>query len=125
MIQGMKLMSLALLAAKAELALGRKTAQSVIVGFIDGPPLSVRKTELAAKVLRKSSRVLLVPTTQFSPLETLKKFVTRRWQENLVVVKRSEDLANPQTITHINANICPDESPKLVMTRDKYDKGSA
>mmetsp|Transcript_29454 Transcript_29454/g.47374 ORF Transcript_29454/g.47374 Transcript_29454/m.47374 type:complete len:867 (-) Transcript_29454:66-2666(-) len=119
MIKGMKLMSLAFLAAKSELALGRKNAQSVVVGFIDGPPLSIRKTEIAAKVLRKSSRLLLVPTVQFSPLAALKRFVTRRWQENLVVIRRPEDLANPVQVTHINANICPAETPILENSHSK------
>jgi hypothetical protein len=118
MMTGMKLLALSILAAKAELALGRKDATSVVVGFIDGPPLSQRKTQLAAKVLRKSARLLLIPTTQFSPLKALKKYVTRRWQENLVVVKSSEELAKPVTITHVIANICPKEDQKLAFERD-------
>jgi hypothetical protein len=122
MSQGMKLLSLAILAAKSELALGDKDAAAVVVGFIDGPPLSQRKTELAAKVLRKGARLLLVPTTKFSPLKALKTYVTRRWQENLVVVKDSEELAKPMTITHVIANICPREDQKMRFQRDKRDK---
>jgi hypothetical protein len=118
MMKGMKLLALAILAAKSELALGRKDALSVVVGFIDGPPLSERKTELAAKVLRKSARLHLIPTTQFSPLKALKRYVTRRWQENLVVIKDSEELAKPETITHVIANICPKEDQKLDFERD-------
>jgi hypothetical protein len=114
MMQGMKLLALSILAAKSELALGRKDALSVVVGFIDGPPLSQRKTELAAKVLRKSARLHLIPTTKFSPLKALKRYVTRRWQENIVVVKDSEELAKPETITHVIANICPNEDQKMV-----------
>jgi hypothetical protein len=121
MIKGMKLLALAILAAKSELALGRKEATSIVVGFIDGPPLSQRKTELAAKVLRKSARLTLVPTSQFSPLKPLKTYVTRRWQENLVVVKDSEELASPVTITHVIANVCPEEDQKLQFGRDKSD----
>merc|ERR1711865_1244243 len=100
-MKGMKLLSLAILAAKSELALGRKEATSVVVGFIDGPPLSQRKTEIAAKVLRKSCRLHLIPTSKFSPLKPLKTYVTRRWQENLVVVDDAESLAKPVTITHV------------------------
>jgi len=122
MMKGMKLLALSILAAKAELALGRKDATSVVVGFIDGPPLSQRKTQLAAKVLRKSARLLLIPTTQFSPLKALKTYVTRRWQENLVVVKSSEELAKPLTITHVIANICPKEDQKLAFERDWREK---
>merc|ERR1719394_473651 len=118
MMKGMKLLALSILAAKSELALGRKEALSVVVGFIDGPPLSQRKTELAAKVLRKSARLTLIPTTQFSPLAALKKYVTRRWQENLVVIKDSKMLAKPETITHVVANICPKEDQILDFQRD-------
>jgi hypothetical protein len=119
MMQGMKLLALSILAAKSELALGRKDATSVVVGFIDGPPLSQRKTELAAKVLRKSARLLLIPTTKFSPLKALKTYVTRRWQENLVAVDDAETLANPDTVTHVIADICPAEAPKLDFGRSK------
>merc|ERR550537_161980 len=42
--QGSTLTSLALLTAKAELALGRKNARSNIIVFTDGRPLSYRKT---------------------------------------------------------------------------------
>jgi hypothetical protein len=122
MMKGMKLLALALLAAKSELALGRKEALSAVVGFIDGPPLSQRKTELAAKVLRKSARLHLIPTTKFSPLKALKGYVTRRWQENLVVIKDSEELAKPATITHVIANICPKEDQKLDFERDYRKK---
>merc|ERR1719399_1008175 len=113
MMKGMKLLALAVLAAKAELALGRKEATSVVVGFIDGPPLSLRKTALAAKVLRKSARLHRIATTKFSPLKPLKTYVTRRWQENMVVIPDSETLAKPATITHVIANVCPSETPKL------------
>jgi hypothetical protein len=119
MQKGMKLMGLALLAAKAELTLGRKEAQSVVVGFIDGPPLSVRKTVAAATVLRKGSRLLLVPIIKFSPLKVLKKLVTRRWQENLVAVDGAKALDKKKNryVTRIVANICPKENPKLKIGR--------
>merc|ERR1719428_1038615 len=113
----MKLLALGLLAAKAELQLGRKTAQSAVVGFIDGPPLSERKTILAARVLRKSARLTLVPTSKLSPLKLLKKLVTRRWQENIVVVKSPAKLAKPSAVTHIIANICPPRRPKMRFER--------
>merc|ERR1719305_2270694 len=55
--KGTKLVALALLTAKAELQLGRKTAQSVVIVFTDGQPLSFRKTKLASRSLRKSTRL--------------------------------------------------------------------
>merc|ERR1719401_2236637 len=117
MTKGMKLMSLGLLTSKAELSLGRKKADSAVVGFIDGPPLSERKTLLAATVLRKSARLTLVPTSKLSPLKLLKKLATRRWQENLVVVSSPKKLALPEQVTHIIANICPKKKPKGKFTR--------
>jgi hypothetical protein len=119
MAKGMKLLSLGLLTAKAELSLGRKKADSAVVGFIDGPPLSERKTLLAAQVLRKSARLTLIPTSKLSPLKLLKKLVTRRWQENLVVVKSAKQLAKPESVTHIIADICPSKKPKMRFERDR------
>jgi hypothetical protein len=115
MQKGMKLMGLALLAAKAELTLGRKEAQSVVVGFMDGPPLSVRKTKIAATVLRKGSRLHLMAITKFSPLKVLKKLVTRRWQENLIAIDGGKKLKDKtdRYVTRTIANICPKEDPKL------------
>merc|ERR1719265_2594028 len=112
-------MALGLLAAKAELALGRKNAQSVVVAFIDGPPLSPRKTKLAARTLRKSTRLLIVPTIKFSPLKLLKKLASRRWQENIVSVESPEKLKNKtmRYVTRIVANICPKETPKMKAKR--------
>jgi hypothetical protein len=117
MQKGMKLMALGFLSAKAEMALGRKKAQTSVIGYIDGPPLSERKTTLAATVLRKSARVTLVPTSKLAPLKLLKKLVTRRWQENLVVVSSPKKLAMPEQVTHIIANICPKKVPKKKFTR--------
>jgi hypothetical protein len=117
MQKGMKLMSLAFLAAKSEMALGRKKAQTAVIGYVGGPPLSERKTTLAATVLRKSARLLLVPTSKLSPLKLFKKVVTRRWQENLVVVSSAKKLAKPDQVTHIIANICPKKRPKLKIGR--------
>jgi hypothetical protein len=119
MQKGMKLMALGFLAAKAEMALGRKKAQTAVIGYIDGPPLSERKTTLAAATLRKSARLLLVPTSKLAPLKLLKKIVTRRWQENLVVVTSPKKLALPDQVTHIIANVCPKKKTKLKFKRDK------
>jgi len=119
MQKGMKLMALGLLAAKAELALGRKAAQSVVIAFIDGPPLSPRKTKIAATTLRKSTRLLLVPTVKFSPLKLLKKLASRRWQENIVSVDSPKKMKDKKVryVTRIIANICPKETPKMKTKR--------
>jgi len=114
---GSKLLSLALMTTKAELALGRKTARTVVIVFIDGAPLSYRKTKLTSREIRKKARLLYVPVVKFSPLASLKKWASRRWQENLVKVGEAKDLAKTETGTHIIANICPKRFPKLKAKR--------
>jgi len=83
--KGSTLTSLALLTAKAELALGRKTARSNIIVFTDGRPLSYRATTLASKSVRKAARLVWVPVTRYAPLKQIKRWATRRWQENVVL----------------------------------------
>jgi len=115
--RGSTLTSLALLTAKAELSLGRKNAHSNIVVFTDGRPLSFRKTELASKIVRKSARLIWVPVTKYAPLKSIKKWATRRWQENVVKVKSFKALEKPDVVTHIVANICPKNEPKIKFGR--------
>jgi len=105
--KGSTLTSLALLTAHAELALGRKDARSIVVAITDGRPLSYRATGLASRFIRKSARLIWVPVTRYAPLRYIKRWATRRWQENVVQVKTFADLEKPDFVTHIVANICP------------------
>jgi Mg-chelatase subunit ChlD len=105
--EGSTLTSVALMAAKAELTLGRSDAHSIIIVFTDGRPLSKRKTYQAALEVRKEARLVWVPVTSYAPLSDIKQWATRRWQENVVVVKTFEDLEEPEVVTRIIANICP------------------
>jgi len=116
---GAKLFSLSLMAAKEELALSRANARSIVVAFMDGEPLSYRKTRLAARALRKKARLVIVPVAKFSPLKTIKKLASRRWQENVVVTKDADELGSATTATHVIANICPSRFPKLKAQRPK------
>jgi hypothetical protein len=113
--QGSTLTSLALMTAKSEFSLGRPDVQSVVIVFTDGRPMSFRKTGLAAKMVRKSARLMWVPVTEFAPLKDIKKWATRRWQENVVQVDSFEELDKPSTITQLVADMCPDE--KLVKVK--------
>merc|ERR1719478_1357366 len=115
--RGSTLTSLALLTAKAELALGRKNAKSNVIVFTDGRPLSYRKTGLASRQLRKAARLVWVPVTKYAPLKQIKKWATRRWQENVVQVSTFEELRKPDVVTHIIANICPKKNPKVRFSR--------
>merc|ERR1719240_2410107 len=105
--RGGTLTSLALMTAKAELSLGRKDASSSVVVFTDGKPMSERKTRLASNAVRKASRLLWVAIRKNAPLKQIKKWATRRWQENVVKVNNFGDLEKPETITHLVADLCP------------------
>jgi hypothetical protein len=110
---GSTLTSVALLSAKSELSMGRKDARANIIVFTDGRPLSYRKTMLAAQEVRKAARLIWVPVTKFAPLAMIKTWATRRWEENVIVVSSFGDLEKPDVITHIVANICPAEQPRV------------
>jgi len=110
--QGSTLTSLALMKAKAELALGRKDSKANVIVITDGRPLSYRKTTIASKLVRKQARLLWIPVTKFAPLKWVKLWATRRWQENVVKVNSFKKLASPEPITHLMADICPDLFPK-------------
>jgi len=110
---GSKLLSLALMVTQFEFALGTKTSRTVVVVFMDGQPLSYRKTQLASRAIRKKARLLWVVMAKLSPLKSIKKWASRRWQENLVQVESLKQLASAETGTHIVANICPRSFPKL------------
>jgi hypothetical protein len=117
--QGSTLTSLALLTAKAELSLGRPAAKSTVIVFTDGRPLSFRKTEMASRSVRKSARLMWVPVTKFAPLKEIKKWATRRWEENVVKVNSFSALKKPDVVTHIVANICPQKKQRIRFQRKK------
>merc|ERR1719356_1836410 len=115
--QGSTLTSLALMTAKAEMALGRADEHTVVGVLTDGRPLSFRKTALASRTIRKAARLVWVPVTKFAPLKAIKKWATRRWQENVVKVDEFKDLEDPGVITKIIADICPPEFPTIAFGR--------
>jgi hypothetical protein len=105
--RGSTLTSLALGAARTELTIGRKNARGVVVVITDGRPMSFRKTALAARELRKSARLIWVPVTRWAPLKKMRKWATRRWQENVIPVKDFKDLVKPAVVSRMIANLCP------------------
>jgi hypothetical protein len=117
--KGSTLTSLALMTAKAELSLGRPNAMSNVIVFTDGRPLSFRKTGIASRAVRKGARLVWVAVTKFAPLAEIKKWATRRWQENVVKVNSFKKLEKPEVVTHIIANICPKKSQKMKFGRKK------
>merc|ERR1719261_552725 len=115
--RGSTLTSLALMTAKAELALGRKNSKANVIVITDGRPLSYLKTTIASHVLRKAARLIWVPVTRHAPLKWVKIWATRRWQENVVPVKSFRQLQKPAVVTHIVADICPSLFPKVRYAR--------
>merc|ERR1740130_1776723 len=115
---GSKLLSLGLMTVQAEMALGRADRRSMVVVFIDGEPLSYRKTMLASHSIRKKARLLYVVVAKFAPLAAIKRGASRRWAENVVKVNDYKQLAKAETGTHLMANICPKSFPKLKAKKD-------
>lgn len=109
--KGGTLSSLALKTAQDELVLGRKNVPANVVMLTDGKPMSPRWTKLAARSLRKKARLLWVPVTGNAPLKDIKKWATRRWQENVFQVRSFDDLKtqSDSLVTHVVASICPDQ----------------
>jgi hypothetical protein len=114
---GSTLTSLALMTAKAEMTLARADVHTMVVVLTDGRPLSLRKTTLAAREIRKGARLVWVPVTRFAPLKQIKRWATRRWQENVIKVDTFGDLKKPEVVTHIIADICPEEIPVMTFTK--------
>jgi len=115
--RGSTLTSLALMSAKAELSLGRKGAHSNVIVFTDGRPLSYRNTFMASRLIRRKARLLWVPVTRYAPLKSIKRWATRKWEENVVQVKSFDALEKPDTINKIVANICPKHDARVVFPR--------
>jgi len=111
--KGSKLLSLGLMTVQSELALGDKDHRTVVIVFVDGSPLSFRKTLMASRAIRKKARLVWVVAAKFSPLASYKKWASRRWQENVVVVDEAKKFKRSSTGTHIVANICPRKFPKI------------
>lgn len=106
--QGSTLTSKALMDADAELSLGRKDTQSVVIVITDGKPLSNWNTDLASWKIRKKARLVWIPVTTWAPLDKIKRWASRRWQENVIQVSERGDLRKTEVVTALMADICPD-----------------
>merc|ERR1719313_3102716 len=107
--KGGTLTSRALKAAEDQLQNGRVNTRTNVIVLTDGKPMSTRWTREASEKLRKKARLLWVPITRNAPLYNIKKWATRRWQENVFEVKTFTDLDKKQDeiVTHIVSSICP------------------
>lgn len=110
--RGGTLTSLAIKKAQTELVLGRAGHQANVVLITDGQPTSTRWTRAAATSIRKQARLLWVPITQNlsrSTMNNIKKWATRKWQENVFPIRDFDDMKKQQDalVTNIIASICP------------------
>merc|ERR1719321_250089 len=107
--KGGTLTSKALKTAESELMLGRAGLKPNVVVLTDGKPMSKRSTRLASQSIRKKARLLWVPITRNAPLKDIKKWATRKWEENVFSVKTFTDLTAQRDaiVTHMIASMCP------------------
>jgi len=101
------LTSQALLAAKTELTLGRKDANSVVIVVTDGKPLNSGRTGEAAKQVKAGSRLMWVPVTRNVNIDDIKRWASWPVHENVVEVDDFLTLADPKTIQNVVADMCP------------------
>lgn len=113
--KGSTLTSLALGMAASELPLGRKDSKSAVVIITDGKPLFELSTRYAALSIRKKTRLVWIAVSRYAPLKNIKKWATRRWQENIVEVKTRDDLEKAQFMSALMADICPMETRLMDM----------
>jgi len=110
--KGGTLTSLAIKKAQNELVLGRPGRQANVVLITDGRPTSTRWTRMASRSIRKHARLLWVPITRSlsaGTMRNIKKWATRKWQENVFPVRTFDDLNKQQNalVTNIIASVCP------------------
>jgi len=110
--KGGTLTSLAIKKAQAELVLGRPGRHANVVVITDGRPTAPTWTEEAAFSIRKHARLLWVPVTRALSSRTqrqIRRWATRKWQENVFAVRTFDDLKKQKEalVSNIIAGICP------------------
>jgi len=100
--------SKALAAVDAELNMGQKDAEAVVVVMTDGYPADPKGTAAAAKELNKKAKVIWVPITKHAPLKEIRQWATD--PENVIPVQSFDDL-NEKLINEIVATACNDLAP--------------
>jgi len=103
--KGSTLTSVALLTAHNELSMGREDAHSIVVTFTDGKPLMSRNVDFAANRLRQKARLLWVAVSRAAPLANIKHWATRRFEENLIVVKDFDDLKEEEVQAFLDESV--------------------
>jgi len=101
------LTSQALMAAKAELSLGRKDAQSVVLVVTDGRPMNPRRTKQASKDLREAARLMWVPVTRYAPMKDIRKWASKPARENIIKLNSFWAMTDLESIGNIVSDMCP------------------
>jgi len=101
------LTSQALMAAKSELSLGRKDAQSVVIVVTDGRPMSSTRTAQASYELRESARLMWVPVTRYAPMKDIKSWASKPFSENIIKLDSFWEMTDLESIGNIVADMCP------------------
>jgi len=97
--------SYALHAAKDELKLGTQDASSTIVLITDGVPNDPKSTANAAEEVKKDARLIIVPVTQYAPLEDIKTWASD--PEDVISVDGFTSLGSQTIINDIISTACP------------------
>lgn len=100
--------SMALMSASAELMLGRKDAQPIVIVITDGHPINKLRTELASTKVKTQARLIWVPVTSSAPLDEVEKWASSPASDNVVEVVSYDDLGKPATLNRIIADTCPE-----------------
>merc|ERR1719433_753398 len=103
------LTSLALAEINSNLIEGRQDANSVVVVITDGKPMSPIKTGNAATALKEHARLMWVPVGKGvkGSIESMKRWASQPWSDNVLVVDDFESLDSPSTINNMISGFCP------------------
>merc|ERR1711939_944110 len=96
--------------AGTELRQGRRDAQSVVIVVTDGRPMSPEMTEEASLKIRKMARLVWVPVTKFISMDDVKQWASTPARENVLQVADFPTLAQPDTLSQIISDVCPQVS---------------
>jgi hypothetical protein len=99
--------STALYTASSELSLGRDDAQTVVILLTDGRPMYSHRTWWAAYHLRRNARLMTVPVTRWAPVALARGMASYPTQDNFLPLDSFQDLADPDKLDLIIADVCP------------------
>jgi len=105
--KGSTMTSAALGLAGTELQNGRKDATSVIITITDARPMNPTKTMQAARMLRKSARLIWVPVTSYAPIKEIQTWASRPVADNVLVIESYDELNEDKILNKLIADACP------------------